>query len=435
MAADLRLATQPHDSHGAFIGAPLDFKAAHKQVKIRPEERGLLLFSHRNVLYHYKVCHFGARFSAYWWQRVGAFLMRHIHSLLSFMPHKAWLYVDDILAALWRDKAREGLTLMVIFMQVINAPISWKKAQCEACIQWCGWEINFDYDTIKLSQNKILKLLQLIDELLQTPKVCRKLLERTIGLMVWASSISLHLRPRLAPLYADLYSPPGSQYAVPAPLWQTFRSALSNDLQLPACPSGLFIPPGARILEYKGRRLHCKSDLPEIPATAKVQFIRASNPEASHTRLRRESAESLKWFASTISHSPQRPLAMPSTLQCLAAADACAENTKVGIGGWVITPTAVAWFAEMWDISELRKPWPFLTKPAQSYIASFETLAQFALLQSTYHVSGHSHLQIQVPNGTDNTATEAGLNKLFTTKWPLCHFLRLIASWSHAHMV
>ena len=39
MAADLRLATQPHDSHGAFIGASLDFKAAHKQVKIRPEER------------------------------------------------------------------------------------------------------------------------------------------------------------------------------------------------------------------------------------------------------------------------------------------------------------------------------------------------------------------------------------------------------------
>ena len=165
MAADLRLATQPHDSHGAFIGASLDFKAAHKQVKIRPEDRGLLLFSHLNVLYHYKVCQFGARFSAYWWQRVGAFLMRHIHSLLSFMPHKAWLYVDDILAALWRAQAREGLTIMVIFMQVINAPISWKKAQCEACIQWCGWEINFDYDTIKLSQTKILKLLQLVNDL------------------------------------------------------------------------------------------------------------------------------------------------------------------------------------------------------------------------------------------------------------------------------
>ena len=63
----------PHTRKGGTVGASLDFKAAHKQVKIRPEERGLLLFSHLNVLYHYKVCHFGARFSAYWWQRVGLF--------------------------------------------------------------------------------------------------------------------------------------------------------------------------------------------------------------------------------------------------------------------------------------------------------------------------------------------------------------------------
>ena len=115
---------------------------------------------------------------------------------------------------------------------------------------------------------------------------------------------------------------------------------------------------------------------------------------------------------------------MPSTLQCLAAADACAEENKVGIGGWVITPNAVTWFAEMWDISELRHTWSFLTKPSPSSIR---------IPQSTYHISGHSHLQVSVPTGTDSTATEAGLNKLFTTKWPLWHFLRLIASWSHAH--
>ena len=52
------------------------------------------------------------------------------------------------------------------------------------------------------------------------------------------------------------------------------------------------------------------------------------------------------------------------------------------------------------------------------HIASFETLAQFALLQCTHHITGHSHLQINVPTGTDSTATEAGLNKLFTTLAP-----------------
>ena len=46
----------------------------------------------------------------------------------------------------------------------------------------------------------------------------------------------------------------------------------------------------------------------------------------------RRSIESLKWFAQTIAQSPQRPLAMPSLLQCLAAANACAEEAIVGIG-------------------------------------------------------------------------------------------------------
>ena len=75
----------------------------------------------------------------------------------------------------------------------------------------------------------------------------------------------------------------------------------------------------------------------------------------------------------------------------------------------------------------------FLTKPAQRYIAStFEALAQFALLQCTHAITGKQHLQLRIPTGSDNTATEAGIHKLFTTKWPLSHFLRLIASWEHA---
>ena len=225
---------------------------------------------------------------------------------------------------------------------------------------------------------------------------------------------------------------PGSQYAIPAPIWQIFRSSLTDHLQMHTCPVGLYIPPGSKILEHRGQRLHSKADLPEVPASAKTQFIRASNPEATHTRLRRESVESLSWLAQTLAQSPERPMAMPNLLHCLAAADACAEGSTVGIGGWVITPTALAWFAETWDITQIRQAWPFLTKGAQAYIASFETLAQFALLQCTHRITGHGHLQVLVPTGTDNTATEAGLNKLFTTKWPLSHFLQLIAAWSHA---
>ena len=74
MASDLALSTQPANTPGAFVRASIDFKAAHKQVQVRPEEHGLLLFAFQGKLYRYRVCHFGGRFSAFWWQRT--FLLR-----------------------------------------------------------------------------------------------------------------------------------------------------------------------------------------------------------------------------------------------------------------------------------------------------------------------------------------------------------------------
>ena len=50
MALDLALSTQPVDNPGAFVGASIDFKAARKQVQVRPEEHGLLLFISRKAL-------------------------------------------------------------------------------------------------------------------------------------------------------------------------------------------------------------------------------------------------------------------------------------------------------------------------------------------------------------------------------------------------
>ena len=177
-----------------------NWKAAEEMpdvVKVRPEEHGLLMFRFRGNLYHYVVCHFGGRFSAYWWQRVGAFLLRQCHELLAFAPHKAWLYVDDLLSALHKEHARELFAIMIIFFAAINAPMSWKKAQFAQAINWCGWTVDFELDTIQLIGNKLNKLQGQIDALLKTKKVDRKALEKCIGLLVWATSIS-NLRPFLA---------------------------------------------------------------------------------------------------------------------------------------------------------------------------------------------------------------------------------------------
>ena len=53
--SDVCSSFQPSDPHSMWIGASLDFKAAHKQVKVRPADQGLLLFEFAGSLYGYVV--------------------------------------------------------------------------------------------------------------------------------------------------------------------------------------------------------------------------------------------------------------------------------------------------------------------------------------------------------------------------------------------
>ena len=55
---------------------------------------------------------------------------------------------------------------------------------------------------------------------------------------------------------------------------------------------GFFLPWKAKVLA--GRRIYSKEDLPEeVPRSTKPQWIRASDPSASRTTLRKDSKECL----------------------------------------------------------------------------------------------------------------------------------------------
>ena len=144
---DVQLTYAPQDPPGFWHGLSLDFKAAHKACVVREDERGTLLFRHKDKLYFYKVCHFGARFSSYWWQRLGSVLHRIMHHLISHRPHRSFLYVDDIFAMLAAQHSTELTCLIICFLAAVNAPISWKKAQIGHCITWCGWSFDLLTDT------------------------------------------------------------------------------------------------------------------------------------------------------------------------------------------------------------------------------------------------------------------------------------------------
>ena len=432
---EVRRSFQPQDPRGAYISASIDFKAAHKRVKVHDSEQGLLLFAFNGTLWRYVVCHFGAKFSAYWWQRVGGLITRILHASLAHYPHRAWLYVDDLLAALLRTSAHESLLIMVLLLSCLGAPISWKKASVGDSLIWCGWKFNFAYETVELCAAKRLKLSAQIQGLLSKPKAPRKDLEACIGLLMWATNISLVLRPYVAPLYRLLNSPPGANYSIAPRMWPLFLHCLDSRAVFVREAMGLSIPLNSRVIEWGNRPVHCKADLPLMAKPTGHTWIRISDPTCPVIKMTRAAQSSLAWLAPRIAAIPTTPLSLPPLLSSLARADAMAEGDQVGIGGWVSTKHGLAWFAESYTMEEIRTFWPFLTKDAQKYIACFETVAQLALAMTAKAHLGHTRLSLCLPSESDNTPTEGGVNKLFTTSWPLSEFLSLIASWSSANGV
>ena len=95
----------------------------------RQNPSSALWFQFKNKLYCYKVCHVEAKCSSFLWQRLGAAITRTIHALLCTAPHRAWLYVDDLLNLLSNQHCKLQPAVIVALMACINAPISWKKPQ------------------------------------------------------------------------------------------------------------------------------------------------------------------------------------------------------------------------------------------------------------------------------------------------------------------
>ena len=140
-------------------------------------------------------------------------------------PHKALLFVDNLLCALVRESAPEMLTMVVLFFCAISAPISWKKTR----FVWCGWKINFAHDTIQLMSSSCQSWMPGS----QAFWIAKKCFAKRIELLIWATSVALHLRSWLAPLYSDFNSLAGSigsMRSIPAQMLSAFRAKTAHSV-------------------------------------------------------------------------------------------------------------------------------------------------------------------------------------------------------------
>ena len=154
-------------------------------------------------------------------------------------------------------------TLAVILLRVLGAPLSWKKLEFDACIEWNAWHIQPARMTAQLPKFKFHKTTLLIDTLLERP--CRKNLEKIIGTILWATSMVHHTRFLITSLYRDLYAIPATNYSIQPTQWEYFLSILNEDATI-SVHNNLHLPLGARIVEFKHSNITSKLQLPaDIP--------------------------------------------------------------------------------------------------------------------------------------------------------------------------
>jgi len=433
--ADVRATFSDQTTGRDWTALSLDIRAAHKQVRLAEADQGLVAFAFQGALYHYKVAHFGGKFSAFWWSRVGSLLIRLLHAVLG-APHRLFIYVDDILLLSPTPHFGDHAWLTIVFLMILGTPISWKKAKLGFQISWIGWNINLDTMTVQLMHDKVNRLQELLQASLEAKAVTEKQMQQLLGMLIWFTSIAKYLRPHLAEIYKCLYSPPATLFSIPAGSWRSFVECLDTQATIVKTHPHFSLPIGGKVLEVSHQPISSKLGIPLAPKTTKLEWIRVQVPLQQHFQLTKEARKKVQWFLSLLKRQVHiYPLAQPQPKIMRAAADAFAESNNFGIGGWIVTSSQAMWFSEQFTMDQLRHFLPGLKKDAQKYISAFEVLAQLALLLMAIRRLASQELQLCLPSSSDNTGAEAGINKMLTTKEPTTTFLQMISTLAFQHHV
>lgn len=303
-------------------------------------------------------------------------------------------------------------------------------------ICWIGWQLDLNTMTVKLMDDKVLRLSEQLDAILTAKATTEKHLQQILGMLIWFTSIAKHLRPHLTEVYKCLYAPPATLFSIPASSWKSFVYCLDDKAKIVKQHPHFALPIGGQVIEVSHHPVCSKLDIPLAPKTTKLQWIRVAVPHQHSFQLTKGARQKLKWFRQLLQRRVHIfPLAQPQPKVMRAAADAFAEANAFGIGGWIITSSQVLWFSEQWTMEQLRQFMPALTKDAQKYISAFEVMAQLALLLMAIRKMTSQHLQLCLPSSSDNTGAEAGINKMLTTKEPTTTFLQMISTLAFQHHI
>ena len=286
MLSSVRHSFPMREFTGTASAFSIDIEAAHKTVRVREQDRGLLglrteLPGQPAKCYFYKVCPFGAVFSALWFARVGAFLVRVLHMLI-WIRHMLGMYVDDLIGSTDEQAVHMVATVTLAFCDIFGFPISWRKVQIGHSIDWIGWSFHFRAGAVSVPVSMG------IQRLLSSERILKQDLHPVIGLLQWLCQLYPASRPWMCSLYSDLHTPLGTNYSIAHGDWPELIHHLAPDLHFISSPRGTAISKGAKLLSVRHKQISSLADIKLVPVTERRIWIRVADPANSsssfHTR-------------------------------------------------------------------------------------------------------------------------------------------------------
>ena len=430
-------------SYIVWLAFSMDVSAAHKRVRVHPDEQGYSIFAVpdgnggiRWIVY--RTCHFGCSWAALWWSRVGAATVRCLHRLI-WVKHGLWLYVDDYLMLFPQSVAPLLSCLSVMLMCAMGVPLSWHKLELGSQLKWIGWHFSFGArPQACLPEDKRLRLLGMLTPLCHSgTKVDRTSVSKLAGLLAWWVGGVAWLRPWLCHFFHLLNKPALRFQHLDRQQIDELLDCLDHKLLVTRKPHLSDVQAGWRLSEIGGRNIGSKQAILSSPwknGRASCKFLDPLCQEVSCSKEESEAAL-LMWNAvHTQVALEMGPLAGDGTC---AAADAFADEDAAGIGGWwipsgeALRPENARWFSVQLNRSSL--PDWFWTKQGKSdglasKIAALEALGQLALLSARLEEN-----DVQAPSTTgmvalrqwcDNQGVVCSSAKQASNKKPLCYVLQ-----------
>lgn len=226
---------------------------------------------------------------------------------------------------------------------MLGVPSSWAKVHMGQQIKWIGWDLCLQSEAALLPSDKREKLLALLEPIRKGHKLKKSCLQTLVGMLVWFTGGQQWLRPFLSALFSLLHKPRAAALYLDRAQSSEIVACLNSALFVQSKPQQSDVQTGWKLHSVSNHIIHASSDAvlshPPIRRN-RIWHVFYDYSSSWWCKVDEDSAMATGLFRRAI--LLQQPIPLKIQRCCLgstrSAADAFAERSHGGIGGWFIPP-------------------------------------------------------------------------------------------------